>query len=175
MRPILLGVGSDSRMARAVERQLNRGFAARGYRATCFDRASPAVDLISELREREEQAALAVADQAAPEMSGLDLLREARRLHPEVRTVLLCAHDDLTEATDAVNVGLLDHFLIKPFDGERDLLPIVSDLLESWQGARDRDAEGVRIVGERHAARAHEISRFLERNQIHFQWLTPTT
>jgi len=162
-------------MARALERHFNRGFAAQGYEAACFDRASSAIELLHDLHEREEPAPLAVADQGAPDMSGLDLLREARRLHPEVRTVLLCAHDDLRTATDAVNVGLLDHFLIKPFDGERDLLPIVSDLLESWQGARDRDAAGVRIVGERHAARAHEISRFLERNQIHFQWLTPTT
>jgi len=162
-------------MARALERQFNRGFAAQGYEAACFDRASPAIDLLRELRDREEPAALAVADQAAPEMSGLELLREARRLHPEVRTVLLCAHADLRAATDAVNVGLLDHFLIKPFNGERDLLPIASDLLESWQGARDRDADGVRIVGERQAERADEIRRFLERNQIHFQWLTPTS
>ncbi len=162
-------------MARALERQLNRGFAARGYRGAGFDRASVATDLLRDLKEREEPVALAVADQNAPEMSGLDLLREARRLHPEIRTVLLCAHDDLKTATDAVNIGLLDHFLIKPFDGERDLLPIVSDLLEGWQGARDRDAEGVRIIGERDSSRAHEIRRFLDRNQVHCQWLTPSS
>src|SRR5215211_1301234 len=175
MRPVLLGVGSDSRMARALERQLNRGFAARGYQGACFDHTSAAADLLRDLKEREAPVALVIADQNAPEMAGLDLLREARTLHPEVRTVLLCAHDDLAAATDAVNVGLLDHFLIKPFDGERDLLPIVADLLEGWQGARDRDAAGVRIVGERHSERAHEIRRFLERNQIHYQWLTPSS
>src|SRR5215207_8186065 len=173
MRPVLLGVGSDSRMARALERQLNRGFAARGYQGACFDHTSAAADLLRDLKEREAPVALVVADQNAPEMAGLDLLREARTLHPEVRTVLLCAHGDLITATDAVNVGLLDHFLIKPFDGERDLLPIVSDLLEGWQGARDRDAAGVRIVGERHSPRAHEIRRFLDRNGIHQTWLSP--
>ena len=106
-------------------------------------------------------------------MSGIGLLRKARRLHPEIRTILLCSHADLTVATDAVNVGLLDHFLIKPFDGERDLLPIVSDLLESWQGARDRDAAGVRIVGDRQSARANQIRGFLDKNGIHHQWLSP--
>jgi thioredoxin reductase (NADPH) len=162
-------------MARALERQLNRGFAAQGYQAACFDEAAAAVDLLRDFKEREAQVAVAIADQGAAEMSGLGLLREARTLHPEVRTVLLCAHDDLAVATDAVNVGLLDHFLIKPFDGERDLLPIVSDLLEGWQGARDRDAAGVRIVGERDSERAHEIRQFLDRNQIHYQWLTPSS
>src|SRR5215218_10060138 len=173
MRPVLLGVGSDSRMARALERQLNRGFAARGYQGACFDHTSAAADLLRDLKEREAPVGLVIADQNAPEMAGLDLLREARRLHPEVRTVLLCAHGDLITATEAVNTGLLDHFLIKPFDGERDLLPIVFDLLEGWQGARDRDADSVRIVGDRHSSRGDEIRRFLERNQIHYQWLGP--
>src|SRR5262245_1354780 len=175
MRPVLLGVGSDSRMARALERQLHRGFAAEGYQAACFDQASSAIDVLRDLSEREAPVALTVADQNAPGMSGLGLLRKARRLYPEVRTVLLCAHADLMIATDAVNVGLLDHFLIKPFDGERDLVPIVSDLLESWQGSRDRDNAGVRIVGERHSPRAHEIHRFLDRNGIHHHWLSPTS
>ena len=128
-------------MARALERQLHRGFGGRGYQAAGFDRATAAIEVLRDLREREEPVALLVADQRAPEIAGLDLLREGRRLHPELRTVLLCAHEDLKIATDAVNTALLDHFLIKPFDGERDLLPIVSDLLEGWQGARDRDAE----------------------------------
>ena len=162
-------------MARALERQLHRGFAAEGYQAACFDESNPALDLLRDLREREAPVALVVADQAAPGMSGLGLMRKARRLHPEVRTVLFCAHSDLAVATDAVNVGLLDHFLIKPFDGEQDLLPVVSDLLEGWEGARDRDEEGVRIVGERNSSRAHEIRRFLDRNQIHYQWLSPSS
>ena len=162
-------------MAKALERQLQRGFAAAGYRPACFDDAAPAVDLLQQLREQEGAVALAVADQDASGMSGLGLLRKARRLHPEVRTVLLCEHDDLAVATDAVNGGLLDHFLIKPFDGERDLLPIASDLLEGWQGARDRDAAGVRIVAERHSARADEIRRFLDKNGIHNDLLTPSS
>jgi thioredoxin reductase (NADPH) len=162
-------------MAKALERQLHRGFAGRGYQAACFDRAEPAMGVLREMRDREEPVALLVADQRGPEIAGLDLLREGRRLHPEIRTVLLCAHEDLAAATDAVNTALLDHFLIKPFDGERDLLPIVSDLLEGWEGARDRDAEGVRIVGERNSPRAHEIRRFLERNQIHYHWMSPNS
>jgi thioredoxin reductase (NADPH) len=161
-------------MARALERQLHRGFTARGFQAASFDQASPAMDVLRDLRERGEPVALLVADQQAPGMAGLDLLREGRKLHPEVRTVLLCAHHDLKLATDAVNTEGLDHFLIKPFDGERDLLPIVSDLLEGWQGARDRDAAGVRLVGQWESPRGDRIRRFLERNNIHYQWLEPS-
>ena len=162
-------------MARALERQLHRGFAAQGFQAASFDQASPAMEVLRDLRDRGEQVALLVADQRAPEMAGLDLLREGQKLHPEARTVLLCAHDDLALATDAVNAAALDHFLIKPFEGERDLLPIVSDLLEGWQGARDRDAAGVRIVGERDSSRGHQIRQFLGRNNVHYEWLEPNS
>src|SRR3954471_18277044 len=175
MRAVLLGVGSDSRMAKALERQFERGFAGDGYRSACFDDSAPAVDLLQELRDDEAPLALAVADQDAPGMSGLGVLRKARRLHPEVRTVLLCEHAELAVATDAVNSGLLDHFLIKPFSGETDLLPIAADLVEGWEGGRDRDAAGVRIVAERHSARANEIRRFLDKNGIHHDWLSPTS
>src|SRR3954447_1619619 len=175
MRAVLLGVGSDSRMAKALERQFERGFAGDGYRSACFDDSAPAVDLLQELRDDEAPLALAVADQDATGMSGLGVLRKARRLHPEVRTVLLCEHAELAVATDAVNSGLLDHFLIKPFSGERDLLPIAADLVEGWEGGRDRDAAGVRIVAERHSARANEIRRFLDKNGIHHDWLSPTS
>src|SRR5215207_6739194 len=138
MQPLLLAVGSDSRMAKALERHLQRAFASQGFRAAGFDTAPPAMDALRELRDRGERVALLIADQHAPEMAGLDLLSEGRKLHPEPRTVLLCAHADFELAADAVNAAALDHFLVKPFDGERDLLPIVSDLLEGWLGARDR-------------------------------------
>jgi len=160
-------------MAKALERHLHRAFASRGFRAACFDTASPAMETLRELKDRGERVALLIADQHAREMAGLDLLSEGRKLHPEARTVLLCAHADFELAADAVNAAALDHFLVKPFDGERDLLPIVSDLLEGWLGARDRDAAGVRIVGERDSPRGNEIRQFLGRNNIHYQWLEP--
>jgi thioredoxin reductase (NADPH) len=161
-------------MAKALQRHFRRAFGS-DYDVACFDEAAPALDRLQESRDEEVPVALAVADQDAHGMSGLGLLRKARRLHPEVRTILLCAHADFPIAQDALNGGLLDHFLIKPFDGESQLLPIASDELESWQGARDRDAAGVRIVGDRHSARANEIRGFLDKNGVHNSWLSPTS
>jgi thioredoxin reductase (NADPH) len=131
------------------------------------------MEVLRDLKDRDEPVALVVADQEAPEMAGLDLLREGRKLYPDLRTVLLCEHSDLQLAADAVNTAALDHFLVKPFDGEQDLLPILLDLLDGWLGSRERDAAGVRIVGERDSGRGHEIRRFLGRNNIHYQWLEP--
>ena len=160
-------------MAKAIERHLHRAFASRGFRAVGFDTAPPAMEALREFKDRGEPVAVVIADQHAREMAGLDLLREGRKLHPEARTVLLCGHADFKLAVDAINAVALDHFLVKPFDGERDLLPIVSDLLDGWQGARDRDAAGVRIVGERDSSGGHMIRQFLAGNNIHYQWLEP--
>lgn len=170
-RPLLLAVGSDSRMARALERQLRRGFGSRGFAAACTTAAPEALDRLRDLRDRGEPVALLIADQHLPEIKGLDLLREGRRLHPDARTVLLIPHRDLRLAIEAVDSAELDHFLVKPFHGERDLLPIASDLVESWEGARDRDADALKVVGERDSDQVHRIRRFLERNHVHYRWL----
>src|SRR5215217_6654211 len=117
MQPLLLAVGSDSRMAKALERDLHRGFASRGFRVAGFDTAPLAMEILRELKDRGELVALLIADQHAREMAGLDLLREGRKLHPEARTVLLCVHADFELAVDAINAVALDHVLVKPFDG----------------------------------------------------------
>lgn len=173
MQALLLAVGSDSRMAKALERHLHRGFASQGFRVAGFDTAPPAMEALRASKDRGELVALLIADQHAREMAGLDLLQEGRKLHPEARTVLLCGHADFELAVEAVNAMALDHFVVKPFDGERDLLPIVSDLLDGWQGDRDRDAAGVRIVGERDSSLGHTIRQFLGLNNIHYQWFDP--
>lgn len=160
-------------MAKAIERHLHRAFSSRGFRAAGFDKTRPAMKALRVSKDRGEPVALLIADQHAPGMAGLDLLSEGRKLHPEARTVLLCGHADFALAADAISSVGLDHFLVKPFDGERDLLPIVSDLLDGWQGARDRDAEGVRIVGERESSLGRTIQQFLTLNNIHYQWLDP--
>ena len=170
-RPLLLAIGSDARMARALERQLQRGFASRGFAAAGTTGASGALDRLRELRDRGEPVALLIADHHLSEVEGLELLKEGRRLHPDARTVLLIPHRDVGLAVDAVDTAVLDHFLVKPFHGERDLLPIASDLLESGEGARDRDADALRVVGEPNSEHVHRIRRFLERNQVHYRWL----
>jgi FixJ family two-component response regulator len=65
--------------------------------------------------DRREVAVL-VSDQRMPEMSGVALLTEARRRHPEVVGVLLTAHADARSAVQAINEARAFGYLLKPWD-----------------------------------------------------------
>jgi DNA-binding NtrC family response regulator len=59
-----------------------------------------------------------VADVDMPEMNGLELVRIARRDHPETVRMLLTAHATMERALRAINEGEVLRFFTKPFDGD---------------------------------------------------------
>jgi FixJ family two-component response regulator len=67
--------------------------------------------------DRREVAVL-VSDQRMPEMSGVALLTEARRRHPEVVGVLLTAHADAQTAVQAINEARAFGYLLKPWEND---------------------------------------------------------
>jgi len=54
-----------------------------------------------------------VTDYAMPQMNGMDLIRECKRLHPEQKTILLSGTVD--EGIYAQSEVRPDHFLAKPY------------------------------------------------------------
>ena len=65
----------------------------------------------------ERPAQVLVTDLRLPGMSGLELIRRARRLHPELRVVLMSAFGEPRDIVEAMRLGA-DDFLPKPFDLE---------------------------------------------------------
>jgi thioredoxin reductase (NADPH) len=169
--PLLLAVDSDPRIARALEHELTRGFAARGFGVGCVDDPSRALELLSDLHKRGERVALLIVDQGLSEMTGIELLKEACSLHPDAKSMLLIRHADLELALEAVTDGVADHFLVKPWHWERDLLPNVTDLLETWEAMSERESEGPTILGERDSWHGRRITEFLDRNAVHYRWV----
>ncbi len=52
-----------------------------------------------------------------PEMDGLEVLKEIRRLHPSVRVVLVSGNASITAAVEGIRLGATD-YLLKPVDIE---------------------------------------------------------
>ena len=61
---------------------------------------------------------LVLADTEFPRMSGIDLLRQIRTQHPQVRVVLTSGTGSVETAVQAMQAGA-DGFLTKPFDSAR--------------------------------------------------------
>src|SRR4026209_389873 len=66
---------------------------------------------------KEEPADLIISDVKMPDMGGIDLLRAARELLPQVEVVLMTAFANVDTAREAFLIGAYD-FVQKPFDND---------------------------------------------------------
>jgi thioredoxin reductase (NADPH) len=170
-RPAIVAVDDEPAVLAAVARDLRRGFGER-YRILRAHSGAEALELLGELRTRGDQAAMLIADQRMPGMSGTDYLARARTVVPDAKRVLLTAYADTEAAIAAINEVALDYYLLKPWDPpEEQLFPVVEDLLTTWEAGAALEAGGVRIIGHRFSKDSHELRDFLARNRVPARWL----
>lgn len=67
-------------------------------------------------RLRSEPVQILVSDQRMPQMSGAELLAQARAIQPQAMRILLTGYSDLDAAIDALNGGGIFRYLTKPWD-----------------------------------------------------------
>ena len=170
-RPVMLAVDDDPDVLRAVERDLRQRYSDR-YRVMSADSGLSALNILTRLSQRAEPVALLIADHRMPHMTGIEFLTAAIRDFPDVRRVLLTAYADTEAAIGAINVVKLDHYLLKPWDPpDRNLYPVLDDLLDHWGASYRPPFEGIRVIGTRWSRHCYEMREFLARNQIPYQWL----
>jgi two-component system response regulator FlrC len=66
---------------------------------------------------RKEAIGLMMTDVRMPEMSGMDLFREAKKLRPSLPIIIMSAFGTIQAAVDAMKSGAFD-YLVKPFSQE---------------------------------------------------------
>ena len=170
-KPVLLTIDDDAEVLRAIERDLRRKYASE-YRVLRADSGTAALEIVRELKLRNNQIALFLVDQRMPGLSGVEFLGQAMTLFPDARRVLLTAYADTDAAIAAINDAGVNHYLLKPWDPpEENLYPVLDDLLEDWQATFPPQFEGLRVLGNRWSPESHNIKDFLARNHVPYQWL----
>lgn len=170
-KPVLLAVDDDREVLRAIERDLRRRYASH-YRVLRAESGEEAMEIVRELKVRNNAIALFLIDQRMPGLSGVEFLGEAITLFPDAKRALLTAYADTDAAIAAINEAGVDHYLLKPWDPpEENLYPILDELLEDWQAAFPPPFEGIRVLGNRWSPASHNIKDFLARNHLPYQWL----
>jgi thioredoxin reductase (NADPH) len=173
--PVILIVDDDPQVLRAVEREV-RGRFGGDYRIVAAGSGADALDAVRRLTLRGTPIALLVVDQRMPGMSGVELLGATLALLPGAKRVLLTAYADTDVAIRAINEIGLDQYLLKPWDPpEERLFPALEELLDDWRAGWIPPFEGIRLVGHRWSARAHEIKDYLARNQVPYRWVDVET
>ena len=134
-KPILLSIDDDSDVLRAIERDLRSQYGAE-YRVIGSDSPDGALDLLKQLKVRNDSVALLLADQRMPRMDGVTFLQEAMHIYPDAKRALLTAYADTGAAISAINQASINYFFLKPWDPPAEhLYPQLNDLLDDWQAS----------------------------------------
>jgi len=170
-KPILLSVDDDSDVLRAIERDLRSNYGSE-YRVIGSDSPEGALDLLKQLKVRNDSVALLLADQRMPRMDGVSFLQHARDIYPDAKRALLTAYADTSAAIGAINQANINYFFMKPWDPPAELLyPQLDDLLDDWQASHHPAFQGIRVLGTRWSPRSYELRDFLARSHVPYQWI----
>jgi signal transduction histidine kinase len=105
VRPTLLVVDDERDVLNSV-----RDLLRIDYRVLTYERGREALEYL-----RSGQAADAIlCDQRMPEMTGIEVLRQAKSIRPETTRLLFTAYSDIRTVIDAINQGHVFRYLGKP-------------------------------------------------------------
>ncbi len=174
-RPVLVVVDDDSDVLAALQAALARRYGA-DYQILAERSPEAALQTLVRLRQDDVAVAVIIADQWLPHMTGLDLLAQARELHPAARRLLLVGVWDRSTnqpMSQAMSLGRLDGWVLKPWEPAEEhlYLPVTEQLTEWIRATGQPGFVAIQIVGQQWTPRSHEIRDLLDRNAIPYQFL----
>lgn len=169
--PYIIIIDDDMQVLRVILRDIRDQYREE-YRIAATDSANEAIELIKELKLKNDAVALIICDQRMPEMEGVDFFEEANELFPAAKKVLLTAYSDIEAAIRAINSVKLDYYLLKPWQPpEEKLFPVINDLLDEWHSLYRPDYEATRIIGFQWSPKSHRLKEFLSGNLVPYIWM----
>jgi len=160
MKPVILTVDDDPQVLRSVERDLRSKY-GNGFRVLRADSGSTALEILKQLKLRNESPALFLVDQRMPQMTGVEFLEQAMKIFPDAKRVLLTAYADTDAAIRSINNAKIDFYLMKPWDPpEQNLFPVVNELLDDWMASFRPPFEGIRVIGLSWSPKSYETRIF---------------
>jgi len=84
----------------------------------------------------EHDVGVIVTDQRMPKMTGLELLREARKVRPDAVGIILTAFTDVDVLIEAINLGEIYRYITKPWDA-KEMRGVLQHALERFDLQRE--------------------------------------
>ena len=169
--PYIIIIDDDVQVLRSIQRDIRNEYRD-DYKVVATESAREALEMIKEIKLKNEAVSLFISDQRMPEMDGVTFLEKANEIFPSAKKVLLTAYSDIEAAIKAINTVKLDYYLVKPWHPpEEKLFPVVNDLLNEWQALYKPDREVLRIIGYQWSPKSHRIKEFLSGNLVPYIWM----
>jgi len=128
MREKILIVDDEERMRRVLQMMLER----EGYEVKLAEHGAEALSLLAQ-----EPFDLLITDMRMPEMNGLELLKNIKKIDERIPVIIITAYGTIQNAVEAMKHGAYD-YILKPFDME-EMKTIISRALELERLRRERE------------------------------------
>jgi two-component system NtrC family sensor kinase len=106
---------------------LKRVFRREPYRVLTASSGAEGIEIL-----QKEHIDLIISDQRMPEMSGVQFLARAKELYPGTIRIILSGYTDVDSITEAINVGNVYKFILKPWEDAA----LKTTIRESFEVAR---------------------------------------
>jgi len=110
----ILVVDDEKRMRHILQLMLER----EGFRTEQAENGKEALNML-----KQKRFDMAITDLKMPEMDGMSLLEEAKKIDPDFPIVVITAYGTIENAVEAMKKGAID-YITKPFEGEKILITV---------------------------------------------------
>jgi DNA-binding NtrC family response regulator len=100
----------------SITKAMKKDFEQEGYEVMIASSGEEAVEII-----KAQHFDMIVTDLSMPGIGGIEVLAEAKKLNPDIGSIILTGYGDMTSAIEALRLGA-DDYLLKPCDTEELLL-----------------------------------------------------
>ncbi len=169
--PVIFVLDDDAQVAGALRDDLSRRF-GQDFRLVAETSAASGLALLGELEHSGAPVALLIVDYDMAEMSGIDFLARAHRLHPLAKRVLLVERDYSASSpvVQAMTLGQADYHITKPWMLEQDLYRVVSEFLAGWAKDQQAGFDLFHVIGQPAGRETHELRDLLTRFNVPFHF-----
>src|SRR3954451_2049131 len=151
--PVLVAIDDEPAALARIEHELHRRYGS-DYRVVGERSADRALDRLAEMRVDGDEVAVVLADQWMPGLTGTEVLRRVRELHPQAKRGLLIdfgAWGDPATADAvlrAMAMGQIDYYVLKPWRSPDELFHrSVAEFVHEWARAAGSGPREIMVVG----------------------------
>ena len=116
-----------------ILRSLKRGLIDESYKSLFAKSGKEALEIL-----KQNEVHVLVTDMRMPEMSGLELLRIAKKEYPHIVRMVLSGYTQVTTLLTAINQGEIFKFITKPWQLEEEFKPAIREAVEYYEFRNQR-------------------------------------
>jgi len=165
----ILIVSHESGTREILHRELSKRYGADYQIMACRQPAELAA-WMRDLRAAGLPVALVIGGVGAQDPDGIEVLAAVRAIDPAALRVAAVDWGDwqsVRSVFDAVALGALDHWVIRPVQAPaEEFHHSVTEFLREWASQRDGGFEAAQVIGERWSARSQELRDLFARHRV---------